>query len=80
MLRTYLPVIASTALYVGFGIGLGLLWWAATGRTDMPWWLIVVLVAVATWISNLSEQALRAWRRNRQQQTTPSQHRKPAAR
>lgn len=64
-LRTYLPAIVSTVLYIGFGIGLGLLWWAATGRTDMPWWLAILLVVAAGWISDLAEQALRGLRRRR---------------
>jgi hypothetical protein len=71
-----MPAIVSTVLYVGFGIGLGLAWWAATGRTDMPWWLAILLVAVAGWISDLAEQALRAVRRRRQR-TARHTHARP---
>jgi hypothetical protein len=37
MLRTYLPAVVSTVLYIAVGIVFGCLWWAYTGRTDMPW-------------------------------------------
>ncbi|MFD8839796.1 hypothetical protein [Streptomyces griseofuscus] len=65
-IRAYLPALVSTVLYIAFGIGLGLLWWTVTGRTDMPWWLAILLVAVAGWISDLAEQTLRGVRRRRQ--------------
>lgn len=66
MIRRYLPALISTVLYIGIGIGLGLLWWGVTGRTDMPWWLAVLLAAGAAWIADLAEQALRGWRYRRQ--------------
>ncbi|MFR9794166.1 hypothetical protein ACL07V_37025 [Streptomyces sp. MB22_4] len=68
--RVYLPALVSTVLYIGFGIGLGLLWWAVTGRTDMPWWLVILLVVAAGWISDLAEQTLRHWRLWRQHTAT----------
>ena len=75
MFHRYIPALISTALYVGFGIGLGLLWWAVTGRTDMPWWLAILLVVVAGWISDLAEQALRGLR---QQRTARHAHARPS--
>lgn len=65
-IRAYLPALISTALYIAFGIGLGLLWWAVTGRTDMPWWLAILLVVIAGWISDVAEQTLRHRRLRRQ--------------
>jgi hypothetical protein len=65
MFRRYLPALISSVLYIAFGIGLGLLWWATTGRSDMPWWLAILLVAGSGWISDLAEQALRCRRRQR---------------
>ncbi|QKW31471.1 hypothetical protein HUT11_35500 (plasmid) [Streptomyces seoulensis] len=59
MLRRYLPAIISSLLFIALGIILGLTWWGATGRTDMPWWLAVLLVAAAALISDLAEQTLR---------------------
>jgi NAD/NADP transhydrogenase beta subunit len=64
--RRYLPALISTILLIILGIGLGLVWVLATGRTDMPWWLVILLTALAGWISDLAEQALRGWRRRRQ--------------
>lgn len=62
MIRRYLPALISTALLITLGIGLYLLWWGVTGRTDMPWWLAILLVVLAGWISDLAEQSLRGWR------------------
>lgn len=76
-IHSYLPVIVSTVLFTGLGVVIGLLWWAGTGRTDMPWWLAVVLVAVASWISDLAEQALRH-RRFRRTRPGLARHRKQA--
>ena len=75
MLRKYLPVLASTALFIAFGIGFALLWSAATGHTDTPTWLGVILVAVAAFIADLIEQAIRALRARRAR-TRPARHRK----
>jgi uncharacterized membrane protein YccC len=66
-IRRYAPALISTALYTGIGIGLGLLWWATTGRTDMPWWLLILLVVLAGGISDLAERVLRRLRHRRQQ-------------
>ncbi|MFG2359428.1 hypothetical protein [Streptomyces sp. NPDC048521] len=79
MIRKYLPALLSTVLYIGFGIGLGLLWWAVTGRTDMPWWLAILLVALVGWISDLTEQVLRGWR-HRRQRTVRRTHARPRPR
>lgn len=67
MIRRYLPALISTVLFIAFGIGAGLLWWTVTGRTDMPWWLAIVLAALAGWISDLAEQTLRGIQCRRQQ-------------
>lgn len=75
MLRKYLPVITSTVFFVGFGIVFGILWWAVTGRSSPPWWLGVILVAVAAFIADLTEQAVRAVRARRSR-PGPSRHRK----
>lgn len=76
MIRRYLPALISTVLYIGIGIGLGLLWWGVTGRTDMPWWLAILLAAGAAWIADLAEQALRGWR-YRRQRTARRTHARP---
>ena len=75
-IRAYLPALVSTALLVGLGIGLGLIWVLATGRTDMPWWLVILLTALAGWISDLAEQVLRGWR-HRRQRTVRRAHARP---
>ncbi|MFD0555367.1 hypothetical protein ACFQ0X_43915 [Streptomyces rectiviolaceus] len=79
MLRAYLPAIISTLLYTAIGISFGLLWWAWTGRTDMPWWIAVLLVAVAGLISDLVEETLQQLRARRAS-PGPSRHRKAGAR
>lgn len=81
MLRNYVPAIVSTALYIAVGIAFGLLWWAYTGRTDMPWWIAVLLVGVAGLISDLVGEVLQhvRARRLRAPGPGPSRHRKPAA-
>lgn len=79
MLRAYLPAIVSTLLYTAIGIAFGLLWWAWTGRTDMPWWVAILLVAAAGLISDLVEEALRQVRARRNR-SGPSRHRKAAVR
>ncbi|MGW8702869.1 hypothetical protein ACWGOK_39190 [Streptomyces eurythermus] len=56
----YLPAFLSALLYLAIGAGCGMWWWAATGRTDMPWWLMLLLVAGAGLISELVEHVLRA--------------------
>lgn len=76
MLRTYLPAIISTALYTAIGIAFGLLWWAYTGRTDMPWWIALLLVGVAGLISDVVEETLRHVRARRRRAQGPSRHRK----
>ncbi|KPI31411.1 hypothetical protein OV320_2627 [Actinobacteria bacterium OV320] len=76
MLRKYLPVITSTVFFVGFGITFGILWWAVTGRTSPPWWLGVLLVAVAAFIADLAEQAVRAIRGRRNRTGPTPRHRK----
>lgn len=75
MLHAYLPAIISTVLYTAIGITFGLLWWAWTGRTDMPWWIAILLVAVAGLISDLAEATLRQVRARRSR-PGPSRHRK----
>lgn len=80
MLRTYLSLIVSAAVYTVLGVGLGLLWWAATGRTDMPLWLLVVLVGVVTGISSVAEHVLHTRRVRRRRQAALARHGKPAAR
>lgn len=75
MLRKYLPVVISSAFFVGFGIVFGVLWVATTGRARPSWWVGVLLVAVAAFISDLAEQAVRA-ARSRRGRLAPSRHRK----
>lgn len=75
-IRTYLPAFVSTVLYIGIGIGFGLLWWAVTGRTDMPAWLLILLVVLAGGISDLVERVLRRLR-HRQQQAKRRTHGRP---
>ncbi|MEU8469535.1 hypothetical protein AB0F30_16700 [Streptomyces sp. NPDC029006] len=77
MIRRYLPALISSVLYIGFGIGIGLLWIAATGRREMPpWWMAVLLAAGAAWIADLAEQALRR-RHHRRQRTAHRTHARP---
>ncbi|MFD9004450.1 hypothetical protein ACFV0T_26415 [Streptomyces sp. NPDC059582] len=64
-IRTYLPALISSTLYILCGIAFGLTWWGITGRTDMPWWIALLLVAVAGWIADLAEQVIRYVRQRR---------------
>lgn len=77
MLRAYLPAIVSTLVYTAIGIAFGLLWWAWTGRTDMPWWIAILLVAVAGLISDMVEETL-LYLRARRARSGPSRHRRRA--
>ena len=75
MLRKYLPVVVSSLFFVGFGIAFGVLWVATTGSSAPSWWVGVLLVAVAAFIADLTEQAVRA-ARTRRTRPGPSRHRR----
>jgi hypothetical protein len=76
--RRYIVPLVCTLLYTATGIALGALWYAATGRADMPWWIAVLLVAVAGLLSDMVEETIRHRRARRRRPVGAPRHRKEA--
>jgi hypothetical protein len=76
MQRRYIIPIVCTLLYVVCGIAFGVLWYAMTGRADMPWWIAVLLVGVAGLVSDMVEETVRHRRARRVRPDGLPRHRK----
>ncbi|MEW1565764.1 hypothetical protein AB0454_22595 [Streptomyces sp. NPDC093509] len=79
MLRRYTPVLISTLAYITAGVLFGICWYTATGRVDMPPWVLIALVLVSGLIGEVVERALEARQARRTRPETPARHRKADA-
>lgn len=65
MLRSHRTTILGTLLCVLAGIGIALIWHGVTGRADMPWWFLLIVVLLPTALSDLARSVLDAWAHRR---------------
>lgn len=58
MPRSHRTTILGTLLCVLAGIGIALVWYAVTGRAEMPWWFLLIIVLLPTALSDLVRSVL----------------------